>query len=377
MNIHIVSDEKFVNQSFERFEKYYPNQNIFFVQVSRNFDGKLKYVKLNDKIIPICLTKRGCINIIAEYLDKKDNNLFVHYLRLSKAYIANKLSKKYNIKTHWIFYGSDLYSLLVSKGVYQLHDTKKQPLSLKKKIRKGFKKILTFTSTNPINKFIEDLDFFCFWNYYDFLLLKKHFKTKAEFKLFRYFANSMGELEDFSENNNHLVVMVNHSASTNGNHSSVLEKLKEIDKSQQIKKLILPLSYGNETVVKYCTEYGKIHFDYCFQPILDFMPKEEYYLLLSRVGIAFFGHRRQEGGNNIFHLLSIGTKVFLRKENNLFHYLIEKGYHIYDFDADFNSIESLTLLNLEQQKHNRQLVYNEFSQEYIDEVYESLIPKSS
>ncbi|MCR9289856.1 MAG: TDP-N-acetylfucosamine:lipid II N-acetylfucosaminyltransferase [Bacteroidetes bacterium] len=374
MNIHIVDDQKFINQSFERFEKYYPNQNIFFVQVGRDFKGGFKYVQPNNHIVPLCLTKKGAIDKILKYCEDGECNLFIHYLRSVKAYIALEICKRINCKTHWIFYGADLYSILQKKGAYTLNDYGVKKTPIKKKLRLFFLQFLMgSTEGKPIETFIKKLDYFCFWNHFDYLLLKKHFPTEAKFKLFRYFAASINKLDSFSTNTNNNVILVNHSASVNGNHLTILSKLKKIDIGKRIKKVYVPLSYGSEKVINPTIEYGTANLAYAFVPIRDYMSASDYYGFLNKVGVAFFGHRRQEGGNNIFYLLSTGAKVFLRRENNLFHYLREKGYHVYDFDSDLLNFDDLELLSKEKQLHNRQLIEQEFSQEYIDSVYQNLI----
>jgi hypothetical protein len=103
------------------------------------------------------------------------------------------------------------------------------------------------------------------------------------------------------------------------------------------------------------------------------MPQGEYFSLLQSVSVAFFGHRRQEGGNNIYYFLASGAKVFLRKENNLLRHLKERGYYVFDFEQNFQSDLDLQPLSVDAQRHNNRLVKEEFSKERIDEVYCNLI----
>lgn len=53
VNIHLVQDEKFINNSIESFEKYYPHQNYFIVDKAVE---DCKFIKLQDNVFFIPLT---------------------------------------------------------------------------------------------------------------------------------------------------------------------------------------------------------------------------------------------------------------------------------------------------------------------------------
>ena len=94
------------------------------------------------------------------------------------------------------------------------------------------------------------------------------------------------------------------------------------------------------------------------------MPQKEYFTLINRAEVAIMGARRQEAAGNIINLLSNGTKVFLRENNNLLQYYREQGFIIFSYDKDLNSMDDLRPLTLEEQLHNRECrirnrVYND------------------
>lgn len=84
------------------------------------------------------------------------------------------------------------------------------------------------------------------------------------------------------------------------------------------------------------------------------MPQAEYFALINKVEVAVIGARRQEAAGNIINLLSNGTKVFLREDNNLLQYYREKGFIIFSYEKDLNSLADLQPLTLEEQLHNRE-----------------------
>jgi len=377
MNIHIVSDEKFINQSFVYFEQYYARQNIFFVQVPRKFSGGFKYVKPRERVIPLCLTNTSAVSKILSYCEG-EINLFIHLLSPMKAYIALQLLSQVKLKTYWIFYGADLYGLLEKNGWYELNDYNiEKKLNLVGVVPVLKKILLSMKLRTNLNKITEEffahLDYFCFWNHFDYKLFEQYFDTKAKFKFFRYYHSSKSDFEIATLEKDAHTILVNHSASKFGNHLTILESLKNYDHQRNIKRLYVPLSYGSEQVQKIVLNYGYKNLNYCFQPILNFLPQKEYADILKNVGVAFFGQRRQEAGNNIFSLLANGAKVFLRRDNNMIEYFREMGYHIFEFESDFKSIDDLKPMPRHQQKENREYVLKEFSKEEIDKTYQNLI----
>jgi dTDP-N-acetylfucosamine:lipid II N-acetylfucosaminyltransferase len=147
--------------------------------------------------------------------------------------------------------------------------------------------------------------------------------------------------------------LVNNSASKNGNHATILNKIKIVDKDQTVSKIICPLSYGNPEIVNKTTKLGEILFEDKFNPLLDFLDKDSYFSLIEDVSVAFFGHRRQEAASNISQLLGNGVKVFLRNDNNIMLFMRDKGFLVFSFEDDFNSIEDLNPLTMAQMIQNQ------------------------
>jgi len=373
VNIHLVQDEKFINKSIERFETYYPNSNIFFVYVNRLFDGKFKYCKSSNNVIPIKFNYYNCFNIILNQT-KDNDNIFIHSLNSVRANHVMRLKKNKDVKLFWIFYGADLYGRLNKSRKYELFD---YPILVKSSFSLKFrsfisKKILGFLN-NSEDDFIKSFDYFCFWNYNDYLLLKKHYKIRAKFKFFRYYDAPIGLEKEFNFTNKKGYLMVNQSASKNGNHITILKRLDTLKLGQNIKQIFVPLSYGVDFVKNSVLEYGSMRFGEKFHPIINYIDKKKYFELLNHIDVAIFGQRRQEGGNNIFYLLSIGAKVFLRRDNNMLKYLKDKGYFVFEFENDLNSVNDIYNFTFEEKKMNRKLVLAEFSQYKIDQTYKRLL----
>lgn len=361
MNLHIVNDEKFINNSIKTFEQYYEGQNIFIVQLPKSKLNAV-YVNKTEQTFFLSLTEKKSFENILQIIDDYHiENIFVHYLNPHKAHIVNKIKKKRNIRTYWMFYGADLYSLLNKKFGYKLYDRPQNKSFYSKALDLVNKlKFFIIYKTPPFTayaSFVKNLDYFCFWNHYDYQLLKKYFITNAKFKEFGYYNNSFTHFEKNSTNK--INILVNNSASSNGNHITVLEKLKILDNDCKIDKIIVPLSYGNSNVKRKVLEYGYKNHNNIFFPLIDFYKTEDYLSIISEVTVAIFGARRQEAAGNIFFMLQIGAKVFLREDNNMLIFLRDKNFIVYSFDKDLNDISGLEPLTNEEKAQNYK-AYNDF-----------------
>lgn len=357
--LHLCLDSNFVNQSYYTFEKYYPSKNYFLVnketkdfriiQDKVHFHGLL-FIKNNFvKIRKIC-DEYGVDSILLHGL----NHAYVDVLKYLFSF------KKYRV--YWIFWGYELYVALAQLGKYQLLDEKLSPFSLKtymfpNKYNVCVRKLLRKqVMSEVLIKAIPYIDYFCFWNYADYKLLQKYFRTKIKFKFFIY-SSSEREIPDALVHSELPVkecnsILINHQASATGNHYNIMKRIAFIDKENSYKKIV-PLSYGSSYIRKSVLKLGETLFKKNFIPILEYMPQEEYFTLINRTEVAIMGARRQEAAGNIISLLSNGTKVFLREDNNLLQYYRERGFIIYSYDRDLNSIDDLRPLTLEEQLHNR------------------------
>lgn len=368
MILHLTDDQKFINGAYSSFEEYYPGKNHFFVQVPRKSDGKAVYVIPRDRLFFKSFTNKKDLTSIVEYAQKKHiKHVLIHYLSPTKAALANDLKKYLNIKTYWIFYGADLYSWLQREGKYSLSDTfsnRKKKFNIKTLKENLIHLFLHKQSPNRIlSKFIYQLNYFCFWNEYDYLLLKKHYKTNAAHKFFIYYHLLNRSSNNFNFKKSQGKILLNHSASGNGNHKTILNKLKHLNNDLEIKEIIAPLSYGNEFIKTDVLQYGKLLFGERFYPLLDFLPMEKYYQLLNDIPVAIFGNRRQEGAGNIFYLLDRGTKVFLRNDNNMISWLRDHGFKVFSFEDELHSTKDLQPLSREEMKINHSLHSQLFSKE--------------
>lgn len=376
MNIHIFHDDKFTNGAIEQFERFYPNQNIYIVLLYNS--AALTFTSPHEKMITFALREKNIVAKIGDLVSSNNiKNLFVHYLDTYKASITLKILAQHALKFYWIFYGGDLYDYLSRYQQYDILDTKSLKRNTRKEdLLKNIKYLLWFgwTTKTALKNAFKRLDYFCFWNEYDFDLFRTQVETTAKHKDFIYY-NALGNA-DFPMVKKKNTLMINHSASPSGNHFFVFEAIRDIPFEENNFSILLPLSYGDKA---YADQIEASAHETLEAPILslrEFMPLQEYQTILSEVKIAIFGMKRQEAAGNIFQLLNMGAKVFLREENTLFKWLKQRNFLIFSLTHDYHELNQLTGLTVEQIEHNRDCYANTFNETVFTEMMEHLIDKA-
>ncbi|GAB4191680.1 MAG: hypothetical protein Kow00108_26570 [Calditrichia bacterium] len=374
MIIHILNYSNFQSFIKEMFDQYYPHQNRYYQFFPLM---PMKGYKPLDGFQQIDFRDTTSIKLFLSGIRDGDH-ILVHLLSPEVAWLVNQIRKKKRVTVYWIFYGTDLYKFLEIKYKYKLYDNPRSVPLIMNRLKLRLKDFLIyFRSGIDLQKeyisFIKQLDYFCFWNPYDYDVLKKYFRTGAKFKEFKYFFTRVNLTDIHRVDKEPFSIIVNHSASPSVNHLTILDRLKSIIHDNQNWKIYLPLSYGSPLIRKNVLEYIGKFFKNNAVPILEYMSFNEYSAFLQKMSVAIIGSYRQEGAGNIFYLLASGAKVFLRSENSFFTYLKDRGFIVFDFDQDLNSSEDLSPLTEEEQKINKQLVDQEFDPVKKEIYYRSFI----
>lgn len=374
--LHLCRDGNFIDHSMFVFEKFYPDQNTFFLKVSKGKD--VTFVKRNNYIKFESDNNLDYLNQIEEINNREHFDIIVlHGLNKPFINILKRINPDKKAKVYWVFWGYELYRSLGEQGKFPLLDnqspfswlTWRTPTRYNCFAKKLLGRNLYYKN---LEEFLPLCDYFCFWLYEDFLLLKKYYPNNLKFKWFSYGAlfrddKISDETIDFEKNEKE--IRISHSASTTANHLTVMKILRRIDKDNEYKK-VFPLAYGSNYVKKTVLEYGKKWFGNQFIPILEYEKKEDYLKSLSKVGIAIFGQLRQEAAGNITPLLGYGAKVFLRQKNPLYQYYKKQGYIVFSIEDDLRSVDDFTILTPEQMQHNANVkkknrTYNEDFMPYL------------
>lgn len=358
--LHLCTDGNFIENSISVFEKYYSKQNIFCIKPKpgvRNASfvknpNVLWFDPINDKhyIEKLeVLDKHECFDIVV-----------VHGMSKSFNEILKRINANHTKRVFWLFWGYELYNSLGEEGKFPLIDdcgffsisAWTTPTRYNNLVRKLLGKERFHKS---LKEFLPLVDYFCFWLYEDYLLLQEYYPTPH--LKYRYFTYS----DSFEKDKEKTVslyypkkeneIRISHSASRSANHLTVMRILKQIDKDNVYIKTV-PLSYGSNRVRKRVLRIGEKYFGSQFNPILEYVSRDEYYDSLSKVGVAIFGQLRQEAAGNIFPLIKSGAKVFLRSKNPLFLYCKRREYLVFSIEDDLKKLDDLKPLSQEQMIHN-------------------------
>lgn len=381
--IHLFFDGNFVSRLVPLFEHFYPNQNAFFISLSKGTKDHFNKIEGENVYWINPWDNDKYLSEISEFCRREGvEKIVCHGLVHYYLEVLGFLFKDNKYKVYWIFWGYELYMALGYSGKVRLVDNSHfwNPLSYFLPTKYG--RILhntilrEFDYEKELVTLLQYADFFCFWLYEDYQLLQKYYPSSVKFRHFQLDANWKDDDNNTSFSECHYeklrrTILINHQASRFGNHLTVMRKLKSLNGIDDY-QITAPLSYGSRVVRKMVWLMGKTFFRNHFDTILNFMPYEEYNRKIASFEVAIFGQLRQEATGNIFFLLACGTKVFLREGNVLYNHYKNRGFIIYSFEKDLNSIEDLAGLAEEEKLHNwevcrKRKCYEDFMPSLLDE----------
>lgn len=369
--LHIATDEKWVSKAYSIFELAYDGCNEVIV-LSEN--DTLTYV--GD--IPNTIIKQSEINAA------KLNEIFhdVQVVVLHSIDIAfYKIKFPNYVKVIWIGFGFDYYDLIYKNDddlllpktkILRCKIGQRSKLNvIKKMIRNGrFHNKLKGRLTKK--EFIKTIDYFVPVLSSEYEILKTHYK--GEFPKLENW--NYGTLEDDytievgnKKGNN---ILVGNSATYTNNHMELLDIIKGVNIGKD-SKIICPLSYGDAEYAQYIKKHGDALFGSQFEPLMDFLTKSNYINLLSSCTVAIFNHIRQQAAGNIIIMLYLGAKVYVRRENPVYSFFIEKGIKIFlieDISSEGRIINDLSELDI---ANNKVLLESIYSKNVMLEKTKSMI----
>ena len=223
---------------------------------------------------------------------KAADRIVIHSLASPFLILMLRMNRKLCAKTWWVIWGKDLY-------LYRLAEKKSLPL----KIYEAFRK--------PV---IRDIAHIVTALPGDYALAKEWYGVKADYTpcpmLYPYCID-YGEGAAAKQADGKLTMMIGNSASRTNEHAGAIDILA--GEKENIGKVYCPLSYGGPK--KYAAKiaaYGREKLGEAFEPLMDYIPFEEYRRIWDSVNIAAYNQKRQEALGNIYSLLMMKKTVYLR-----------------------------------------------------------------
>lgn len=149
-----------------------------------------------------------------------------------------------------------------------------------------------------------------------------------------------------------ITVQVGNSASGSSNHADCIEVLKKFNKEDI--KIVLPLSYGSPSYARFVEKICKQEFKNKCEFLEKFIPRVKYIKKLNEIDIAVMFSNRSQAFGNCIALLTLGKKLYLKKNNPLWQSFQRIGVTIFDADT----IKSLTFEEFSEPLTNRQIQLN-------------------
>lgn len=168
-------------------------------------------------------------------------------------------------------------------------------------------------------------------------------------------------------------IFLGNSATIENNHLETFLRLKRVGIGN--KKIIVPLSYGSPWVRNMCLKVGRKLLGSNFQPLLDFMPREEYNATMLDCAVMIQPHIREQAHGNIVTGLWLGMRVYLSEAGIDFKRFKSIGIHIFSIEKDLckDNSHAFKPLSEEEIMYNRQLIMQHYGAESIKNKLNYLI----
>lgn len=363
MILHLVNDEKIINRTIDLFEASFSGNNLFIVFSKRK---NYKYVKSDKNVL-------SAEEFIKRQNEFQASSVLIHLLNTHKIHFFNKLNLK-EIPVYWIIWGADLYNRLLQPKGFELFYPKS-----KYQRRNRFMRILCdpFLHIQSKIRAMETVRFIK--DKVDYLVTDT---TENDYDIFlRYYPEMQGKpWKDFfyypidevlgkelisatSQGNN---ILIGNSASLTNNHEYAMGILSQWDIADR--KVIVPLSYSGKKGYKdVVIQAGTLHWGDQFQPLLDFMPLQDYNALLVSVNVAIYGNWRQEAIGNILIVLYLGAKVFISQRNPVLEWARSHGLLVFELEQ-MTQTELDTSLTDKEKLQNRKILLNLYNKRRLSEL---------
>ena len=301
MILHICQADKFIPDLITFVRKNFDDKNHQYIY----FGGDLKRYPVDGSVNTWHCNNRSKILKMMIVMQSADK-IIIHGLfdiRLVRLLAIMPWLLK---KCYWVIWGGDLYQYqLRSQGAR----SKKNEL-VRAFVIKRFGHFITHVKG-------------------DYELAKEWYGASGQWHdCFMYPSNLYNDYPTQTKTESTINIQVGNSAAVSNNHIEVLEKLKEF--RDQSVRIYVPLSYGDIQHAKKVIAYGTENFGEKFIPLTEFMPFEKYLALLSKIDIAIFNHRRQQGMGNTTTLLGLGKKVYMRSDTTSWYTLTQLDLEIFD-----------------------------------------------
>lgn len=201
--------------------------------------------------------------------------------------------RQYLKKAYWFIWGGDLYTKDDKVSTY---------------VKSNMKGILTA---------------------FDYDVYKEKFKENKCFDV-TYPAKWPSEEDlNYTKEGNTVSILINNSADeTTLEMMDILAKYK--DEDIRICTVLSYITVGQNDVRLQIMQKGYELFGSKFQPLINFMPADEYTQFLNSIDIYISNQDRQQGNGNASYLLALGKKIFVKSDTSVYQRYQKEGIVYFD-----------------------------------------------
>lgn len=344
--LHIFPNGAFAKPFVNFINKYFdPDEHLFFLLTGKNTANQM----ITEKNVKNFSGELKDIGLLMQKMNKCEK-ILIHNLSVPPIVCILFIQPWLYKKVNWIVWGGDLHwyrtrSKNIKSNLYEI---------IRALIIKNIGEITTLVKGD-----------------YELAKLWYHIKGKYHHGIYinpitaEYLACVKNKKED-----NIVNIQVGNSAAPDNNHIEVLRLLKRFD-NENI-NIFVPLSYGDNKYAQDVVEYGKKNFGEKFKPLLHFLDAKDYSQYLAAIDIAIFNHKRQQALGNIFALLYLGKKVYIRNDISTWPYLREElNLNITSYQDIANQTFS-QFVNFNNSRDNKEKIKIMFDLDYIKKVWEKV-----
>lgn len=371
--LHLLHpDIKTVEYFLTFFEELYPNRNRYLA-ITNNEKARenLLKSKYSSYIEVVYENNKDFYSLIGDWHDYRV--VITHSISPFEAQLIKEIPLQ--IKVGWTLFGYEVYNffpLIRNKILLPKTSAEFLPQGLKSKIVRTItyqhicKFIGKYHLANSMQKALDRVDVFGVTNLKEGQYIINTLGLNCIYKqYFTYDLNTILGNTDITTRCSGQNILLGNSSSLTNNHLEALQLLSK--QSLGTRKVITPLSYGSEEYGDKIILYGNRLLGDNFQPLTNFLHKEEYNTILLSCSVAIMNHLRQQALGNIISLLWFGTKVFLNEANPVYQYFSDINVKVFSIQKDLKIDFQAAIISLPEKDvaHNRAILSKIFSKEAV------------
>lgn len=318
--IHLISDEKFIDDAISQFSSLTFAENVYLLRYP--FKGDFSHIKYKQYITFFSTRYK-----IYHFLKTTKYDTIIYHGMYFDPLLFLCLSKE--SKIGWISWGADLYA--------DVHNKLKKYYPIELELYK--KRTALYIKHRSSIDFIKCIKDFVFYRFFikkiDFMstvlpIEKNLIKRKYNFSPFYFDYRNIWQINSMSDSISIKKklgnIMIGNSATATNNHLDVFYLLSKYKLAGR--KVIVPLSYGDDLYRNEIIRIGFLLFKNNFMPLVNFLEKDDYVKIIESCSHVMMGHIRQQALGNIEYALQNGSKLYLFSSSLLYKSFVDEGFAI-------------------------------------------------